>query len=204
MNRAIAPDAEVTFRQRWGGPGRLFLAGIGVAMITVSVCWLPAVSSTTDVPSPIQWQPLEFSPPLKLELPGLRMGTEVTFTAIVKNSSDEALRVGQVSASCSCTDVRIDVTEIPAGGQAQLTGTLRARPGEKKSGSTVTIGTVGVKTGRGSYAKYPVSAEMIPTVSFTPAFHDAVPIAGSDKFDVGSLVVKNTSDREIALEVALT
>ena len=201
MNPALSPEVPVTFLQRRGGPARWLLPGIGVAMISVSVCWLPSVSPTTDVHPAARWPHIEFSPPLKLELPGLRMGTETKFAAVVKNPSDEALRVHQVSASCSCTDVRLDVTEIPAGGQAQLTGTLRSRPGEKKSGSTVTIGVVGMKSGRRTNAKYPVSAEMIPTISFTTEFYDAEPIAGSDEYDAGSLVVKNTSDREVSLEV---
>jgi|GEM_PF-1610499 len=201
MNRMIAPDNAVTFLHRCGGAGQLLLAGLGVTMIAVSVRWLPSLSSSTDVQAPILWQPLEFSPPLKLELPGLQMGTETTFAAVVKNSSDEALRVHQVSANCSCTDVQLDVTEIPAGGEAKLTGKLRVRPKEKKTSSIVTIGAVGVTTGWVSHAKYPVSAELIPTISLTSEFHDAEPIAGSDNHGVGHLTVKNTSDREVVVEV---
>jgi len=93
------------------------------------------------------------------------------------------LRVAQVGASCSCTDVRIDASEIPVGGQAKLTGVIRARPGEKSIGSIVTIGVVGAVTGRAIYTKYPVSAKLVSTVSLVPSFHDATPISGADKYE---------------------
>ena len=129
------------------------------------------------------------------------MGTEFKFTAAVKNTSDEVLRIAQVGASCSCTDVGIDQKEIPAGGQAELRGVFRAKPGEQRIGSIVTVDVVGVRTGQFLSVKYPVSAELVSTVSITTSFHDAAPIPDSGYFEVGSVVVKSQSDDDLVVEV---
>ena len=73
---------------------RAILCGIGLALIAASLWRLPTVAAVPAVPDSPSWHPLEFTPSQKVELSGIYMGTEATFTASVKNTSDEVFASG--------------------------------------------------------------------------------------------------------------
>jgi hypothetical protein len=100
-----------------------------------SFTWTGSVARQTpsDIPGELRFEPRQ------MHLGKIRQFGTQPFTFHLTNPTSQTLEIAELSASCGCTEVRTDITRIPPGHRAILTGALAAQDRVGEFGSTLQI-----------------------------------------------------------------
>lgn len=195
------PDGDRNTHAFQSVNAKLFIPVVLVALVVTVASFFVMYIGSRSSSTPSDRGPLSFEPPGGLQLYGVRVGNDAPFNAIVRNISDEEVRIDSVDASCSCTSVQVEPRVIPPGGVARLSGVIKSRPGDQVIGSSLSL-LVSRGEDMSKYpVKYSVSGKTLASVSWATSFHEAIPIPGTDRYSCGDITIASLCDDEVTIEV---